>query len=305
MNFGIVGNAEKPGLVSAVGRLLERLRAHGAAGIAVEEGVAGLLQSKGVDLSGLRRCTSGDCAAGVDILVAFGGDGTILSVARLVAERQVPILGINLGKLGFLAEFGPTEIDGAIDDILAGRYQVEERLVLEGTTPSLPGKPLRAANDIVLDKSRSSRMIALECYINGAFAATYRADGLIVSTPTGSTGYALSSGGPIVIPTSAVIGITPISPHTLSGRPLIVPADDEIRVVVREAGTELLLAADGQDVAYPKAPVELAIRRAKYNLRLVKRTDRTYFDVLRAKLLWGRDPRGVVNGEEGSGAAGE
>jgi NAD+ kinase len=298
MTVGVVGNTLKPGLAAAAARLLARLRMRGVTDILMEEGLGRLLDEAGVPAAGLRRCSLEACASGVGMLVAFGGDGTILAVARFIAGREVPILGINLGKLGFLAEFGPTEIEGAIDDVVAGRLQVEERLVLEGTSPSFPDRVLRATNDIVLDKARSSRMIALDCYIDGGFAATYRADGLIVSTPTGSTGYALSSGGPIVIPTSEVIGITPISPHTLSGRPLIVPAAAEIRVVVREPVGELLLAADGQEVEYPDAPVEVTIRRAPYNLRLMKRTDRSYFDVLRAKLLWGSDPRGIGNGED-------
>jgi NAD+ kinase len=146
-------------------------------------------------------------------------------------------------------------------------------------------------NDIVLDKSRSSRVIDIETHIDGAFAVTYRGDGVIISTPTGSTAYALSNGGPIVTPGSDVIGITPISPHTLSGRPLIVPASSVIRIVAHAESEELLLAADGQEEAFLRPPAEVTVRKADYTVSLVKRTDRSYFDLLRAKLHWGRDAR--------------
>jgi NAD+ kinase len=227
----------------------------------------------------------------VDLVAAFGGDGTILAAARKVGSRGTPILGVNLGKLGFLAELGPEGLHQQIVDIINKRYVIEERLVLEAVSPNIPGKTLHAVNDIVVDKSRSSRVIDLEAHINNAYAVTYRADGLIVSTPTGSTAYALSNGGPIVTPTSSVIGITPISPHTLSGRPLIVPDTSVIRIVAQADSGEVLVSADGQEEAVSKPPVEVLIRKAAYRLRLVKRVDRTYFDVLRAKLLWGKDPR--------------
>jgi len=225
------------------------------------------------------------------MLIAFGGDGTILSAARMVGSRSIPILGINLGKLGFLAEVAPDEIEQAVGEIVTRRYVVEERLVLHAVSSATPDKTLYAANDVVVDKSRSSRMISLDVFIDGQFAVTYRGDGLIVSTPTGSTGYALSSGGPIVVPTSRVLGITPISPHTLSGRPLIVPDATVIRLVVQDYAGEVLLSADGQSESVLSPPVEVVITRAAYPLRLVKRVDRSYFDVLRAKLLWGKDAR--------------
>jgi NAD+ kinase len=152
---------------------------------------------------------------------------------------------------------------------------------------------------VVVDKSRSPRIIDLKTYIDDRFAVTYRGDGLIISTPTGSTAYALSSGGPIVIPTSNVIGITPIAPHTLSGRPLIVPETSRIRIVVPEHSGEVFLSADGREEAILKPRVEIQIQKAGHRVKLVKRTDRTYFDLLRAKLFWGQDARST--GEEGGG----
>jgi NAD+ kinase len=219
------------------------------------------------------------------------GKLTLLASARSVGKRETPILGVNLGKLGFLAELAPEELELALGEILTKKFVVERRLVLEARCSPATGKLIHAMNDIVVDKSRSSRVIDVETHIDGAFAVTYRGDGLIISTPTGSTAYALSNGGPIVTPTSNVFGITPISPHTLSGRPLIVPDTSVIRIVAHAASDEILLAADGQEEALLKPPAEIIVRKADYVVRLVQRTDRSYFDVLRAKLNWGKDVR--------------
>lgn len=288
MKFGIIGNTGKPGLADAVARLLAQLDRAGTT-YRIDGSIAVLLPD------GLReavpRGTVEECVREADMLVAFGGDGTILSAARSVGGRGTPILGVNLGKLGFLAEIAPETMEEVIGDILARKYVVEERLILMATSPSMPGRTFHAVNDVVIDKSRYSRLIDLETYIDGAFAATYRGDGLILSTPTGSTAYALSNGGPIVVPTCSVIGITPIAPHTLSGRPLIVPESSTIRVIVRAETDEVGFSADGQTQKFLHPPVELSVARAPYRLRLVKRIDRSYFDVLRAKLLWGQDAR--------------
>jgi NAD+ kinase len=290
MKFGIIGNIGKPGLSDAVTVLLTNLERSGLDYV-IDERIASLLTKEGRHLVAGRIASEEECVANVDLVAAFGGDGTILAAARKVGARGTPILGVNLGKLGFLAELGPEGLHQQIVDIINKRYVIEERLVLEASSPNIPGKTLHAVNDIVVDKSRSSRVIDLEAHIDNAYAVTYRADGLIVSTPTGSTAYALSNGGPIVTPTSSVIGITPISPHTLSGRPLIVPDTSVIRIVAQAESGEVLVSADGQEEAVSKPPVEVLIRKADYRLRLVKRVDRTYFDVLRAKLLWGKDPR--------------
>jgi NAD+ kinase len=289
MKFAIFGNAEKPGLKEALLVLLARLE-HSGMDYALDDTLAPMVTGRpGPAPSRLRSREA--CLDGAHMLIALGGDGTILAAARAVGRRGTPILGVNLGKLGFLAELAPEELDSAVGEILANRYIVDERLVLEVRSTAYPSKVIHAMNDIVLDKSRSSRVIDIETHIDGAFAVTYRGDGVIISTPTGSTAYALSNGGPIVTPGSEVIGITPISPHTLSGRPLIVPASSVIRVVAHAESQELLLAADGQEEAFLRPPAEIEVRKADYAVRLVKRTDRSYFDLLRAKLHWGRDAR--------------
>ncbi len=290
MTIGIVGNLDKPGLREAVLSLVGQLGHYGMKYL-IDSNIVKLLGDAAPTGMLQNARSMKECTSGPDIVIAFGGDGTILSVARAVGDRSTPILGINLGKLGFLAELAPEEIEHAVSSLVEKKYTIEERLVLEGTSPNLPGNRMYAVNDIVLDKSRSSRTLDLDTFINGSFAATFRADGLIVSTPTGSTGYALSSGGPIVIPTSSVIGITPISPHSLSGRPLIVPDTSQIRVVVQGPAEEVLISCDGQVEAFLPPPAETTIRKASYKLRLVKRLDKSYFDVLRAKLWWGKDVR--------------
>jgi NAD+ kinase len=287
MKLGIIGNRKKRELPDAVRRLLSCLDKAGIPYVIDRETAAlgGPVGSSGSIGSEL------DCVTGTDILLAFGGDGTILSAARLVGPKGVPILGINLGKLGFLAEVAPNDIEVAVDDLLHGNYSVEKRLLLEASSSALPGRNLFAVNDFVVAKARSSRMVDVETRINGEFAVLYRGDGLIISTPTGSTAYALSNGGPIVTPTSQVIGLTPISPHTLSGRPLVVPDDVVIDIVARAEEGDVMISADGQEEAMVTPPVSMAVRRAGHSLHLVKRPTRSYFDVLRAKLLWGRDPR--------------
>lgn len=289
MKFGIIGNLDKIELTGAVALLVKKLE---QADYLIEEKIIPLLNKGGVKITPEHLAKREECVRNVDMVIALGGDGTMLAAARLVGASGVPILGINLGKLGFLSEVAPGELHEAIDEIIAGRFKIEKRLVLEATLSASPGKVMYGLNDVVIDKSRSSRLIDVEVYINDVFAVNYRADGLIISTPTGSTAYALSSGGPIVVPTSNVIGITPISPHTLSGRPLIIPDKDIIRIVAKDHDYEVLISVDGQPEAVLKTPVEARIGRASHSINLVKRMNGSYYDVLRAKLLWGKDARG-------------
>jgi NAD+ kinase len=288
--ISIIGNLAKPGLRKAVSLLCRQLDAAGEEYL-VDKDIAALLASVEEKTFLQKAASHEECIDRASLLVAFGGDGTILSAAREVGARSTPILGVNLGKLGFLAEVAPEEMPESIADILAKRYKVEDRLVLCATTTSATGRVFHAINEIVVDKSRSSRLIEVETHINGDYAVTYRGDGLIISTPTGSTAYALSNGGPIVTPSSSVFGITPISPHTLSGRPLIIPDTSTVQMIVHAAGDEVLLSADGQTEVLLKPPIEVTVRKAPFFVKLVRRSDRTYFDVLRAKLHWGRNPR--------------
>ncbi len=288
MTFGIIGNLSKGGITEAVTVLVHHLEQAGM-DYMIDDGLARLMKRSGKTFPAGRIATFEQCARKTDILVAFGGDGTMLAAARIVGTSGTPILGVNLGKLGFLAELSKEELKQELVDIVEKNYIIQERMVLEATSPQVPNRLFYGLNDIVLHKSRSPRVIEVAMYVDGAFAVSYRCDGVVVATPTGSTAYALSNGGPIMTPSTNAISITPISPHTLSGRPIVLPDSSRITLSA-ESDEELLVSADGQEEAFVKPLLTVEIKRAPYTTRLVKRKDRSYFDVLRAKLLWGKVP---------------
>ena len=224
------------------------------------------------------------------MVISLGGDGTMLAAARIVGKHGTPILGVNLGKLGFLAEVSVDELQECLNDILKGNYFVEERMALEAKS-SKDEKLYYALNEVVVDKGASSRVIDLETYVNNDYLVTYAADGIILNTPTGSTAYSLASGGPIVAPQAKVITINPIAPHTLTARPVIVPDDSVIRVVVSSSAKPVHITTDGQVEGFYDTPAEFTIRKAPYTVKLVKRKNRRFYDLLRTKLMWGRDVR--------------
>lgn len=220
-----------------------------------------------------------------DIVVTFGGDGTILAAAQHFLQHGVPIMGINVGKLGFLAEFGVHELDSALHALLHGNYRIVDRTVLEAEHRHVYHYAL---NDIVVEKHASPRMVRLRAYVDDHHIADYRADGLIVTTPTGSTAYSLSCGGPIIAPNAHVLCLTPICPHTLTLRSLVVPDDCHIRIeVLSEDGA--ILVPDGQRQEPVAAGESISVRLAPYVLKLVKHAESSYFDLLRRKLLWAAD----------------
>ncbi len=229
-----------------------------------------------------------ELVAASDLIVSFGGDGTLLSVSRLVGPSEKPILGVNIGKLGFLTEVELTELESAIRRLRLGQYEVEERMVLEARCGG--GPPTYALNDFVVIKREVGRVLRVTATVDNYFLNTYTSDGLIVATPTGSTAYALSSNGPILTPTLEAIIINPICPHTLMVRPLVVNSESEIQLRV-EKGYDAVLTADGREEGRLTHDTEVLIRRAGYKVRLVRLGERTYFDVLRTKLRWGEDVR--------------
>jgi len=291
MKFGIVGNISKETLGDAVMRLLgtgekrfiEFLIHDDIAKSINKEAGKRVIQRKYI--APMEKIVS-EC----DMMIAFGGDGTILSTARLVGRAAVPILGVNLGKLGFLAELSVDEVESFVDDILNNQHVIEDRMVLKVTAEGQDVQ-MFGVNDIVIDKSNSSRVIDMDTYVNNDYLVTYTGDGLIVATPTGSTGYSLASGGPIVVPASDVLTITPISPHTLTARSVIVPDSSVIRVSVESELQNVRVTADGQQEKIFTPPVNLFIQKADYSVKLVKRKDKSYYDVLRSKLMWGKDIR--------------
>lgn len=234
-----------------------------------------------------------DLALRADLIVVLGGDGTLLSIARLVGERETPILGINLGGLGFLTEITTDEAQATLARVLAGEYEVDRRITLEATVETHAAgvrvadrESFRALNDVVINKRALGRMLELNVIAGGERFCSYRADGLIIATPTGSTAYALSAGGPIVFPSLDVVVLAPICPHTLSNRPVVLPDSFEIEVRLKTDDNGAMLAVDGQQTAPIASNDSLRVRRGKSPVVLV-RSSHSYFEIWRNKLRWG------------------
>ena len=231
-------------------------------------------------------------AAAVDMVVVLGGDGTLLGMADCIGEAGsgIPILGVNFGSLGFLTEVTLPELYRSLEAALNGRARVEERLMLRATT-TRDGRTFArsiALNDAVITKTARSRMIDLSVYVGDEFVTRVKADGLIIATPTGSTAYNLAAGGPIVQPTVDALLLTPIAPHTLTNRPVVIPSTSPVRVQPNmEDRDEVFLTFDGQQGFQLMAGDEVTVRRADRPLRLIKPSSRSYFEVLRTKLKWG------------------
>jgi NAD+ kinase len=232
-------------------------------------------------------------ATGADVVIAFGGDGTLLDAARAVvhSSADAPLIGINLGRLGFLTDAGPAELIPALEAILGGRTHIEQRIMLEGVV-TRAGQNVAsrlALNDIVVTRGALSRMVEMDVSVDGQFVCHVKADGLIVATPTGSTAYNLSAGGPIVHPTLDALVLTPIAPHTLTHRPLVLAASARIEVrPFTEPQSELVTTFDGQ-FAVPLLPDDVVrIARAPRVVRLLHTSERTHFDMLRERLKWGK-----------------
>lgn len=229
-------------------------------------------------------------AGAVDLMLVLGGDGTMIATARLIGDEEVAVLGVNYGGLGYLTEFRIEELYSALESILSDNYRLDKRVMLavELERPDGASKSNRVLNDVVINKSALARIIEIEAYLNQQFVNSFRADGLIVSTPTGSTAYNLSAGGPIIFPSMNAVVITPICPFTLSNRPLVVPDDAVIELLLKTDHEEVALTLDGQ-VGYPLvAGDRVVIRKSRTTFNLIQPTNRNYFDVLRDKLRWGR-----------------
>lgn len=226
----------------------------------------------------------------VDLIIVLGGDGTMLGVARLVGERTVPILGVNLGGLGFITEVGRDRIFEALENILAGRYTLEERIMLAADVMRRGERVghFTVLNDVVINKGALARIMDLEASVNGTYVTTFKADGLIVATPTGSTAYSLSAGGPIIYPTLHSIVLTPICPHTLTNRPIVLPDDVEIEVTLKSEGEHVALTLDGQQGFPLEKGDAVLVRKCSCKTQFVMPFARDYFEVLRSKLKWGQ-----------------
>jgi NAD+ kinase len=234
-----------------------------------------------------------------DLVVAIGGDGTMLYASRLVAGRDIPLLGINRGRLGFLADITPGEMLRRLDEVLAGDYVEERRLMLEAVIDNDGGPARRALalNDVVLQKRETGRMLDFENWVDGVYVNTHGGDGLVIATPTGSTAYALSGGGPIIHPSLDAITLVPICPHTLSDRPIVIRADSKIELrVLERPDTSAEVACDGQPLGELAAGERLLVQAAREQVVLVHPRGHDYFRLLRSKLHWGRGSQGRFDG---------
>lgn len=280
---GIAAKVASPDALRLARETAERLRDRGL-DVVMEEATA-----DGIG-KGHRAAARPDIGQQVDLLITLGGDGTLLSVARHAAP-DVPIIGVNMGTLGFLTEIRAEEFEEVLERTLAGDYVVERRSTFRVSV--LSGgeeRRFRVLNDAVMNKSALARIVELSVHVDDQFVSTFRADGLIISTPTGSTAYNLSAGGPIVHPAMEAVVITPICPHMLTNRPIILPDESEITIGVINADSEVFLTLDGQEGLPLMTTDTVAIRRSGQSIALVRNPARSYFDVLRGKLHWGGGP---------------
>jgi NAD+ kinase len=276
-----VANLDKPFCQRAVPQAAECLRRLGAS-LVVDQATAGLLSEAVTTLE-----DTAAVARVVDVLLVFGGDGTMLRAGRETAGSGTPIFGINTGHLGFLTGSNLRQMPEALEQIAAGSFRVADRAVIEarGRVMDCPFE-LLALNDVVISRGASSRVIELEVLVNGELLTRYRADGLIISTPTGSTAYSLSAGGAIVSPEADVFALTPICPHTLSNRSVIVSLKSRLQVKVLNDKPATILSADGQVVQELAGGVEVTMRRSRRRVKLVQLNGQSFFGTLRAKLHW-------------------
>jgi NAD+ kinase len=231
-------------------------------------------------------CSPTEIEKYADLLVTFGGDGTLLGAAHLLIGTDVPIMGVNVGKLGFLAEFPVSTLDESLMHILKGNYRVVDRTTLH---VAFNEDEVFALNDLLIELADETKLIEVRAHVNEHHVADYRADGVLVATPTGSTAYSLAAGGPIIVPSAEAFCITPISPHTLTLRPLIVSDNSEVQFTLTQPGMNAHIVADGRRIGLLESGKTVTVRKGDHLVKLVKRADSTYYDLLREKLLWSAD----------------
>lgn len=282
--IGIISRPRRADLAAVLPALLQWLKARGIEARFDEESAASL--EAGAVSRALPRET---LAQSSDLLLVLGGDGTLLAAARVAAARGIPILPVNLGSLGFLTSFTAEDLYPALEDALAGRFSISERAMLSAQLHR-GGRVIdkrNVLNEAVVNKGALARMIELELRIDGDFVCRYRVDGLIVATPTGSTAYSLSAGGPIVHPSVQSIIITPICPHTLSDRPILVPETSQVEAVLLGESESVFLTLDGQKGILMQSGDQVRLAHAQEKLKLIQPPRKSYFEILRSKLKWG------------------
>jgi NAD+ kinase len=293
MRYGIAGNPRKEQIWEPVAELVSWLMRQDLPFCLHQDVAEGLRERELVGEAVCSENATGNLAAASDVVLSYGGDGTLLRTAHALGDGETPIAGVNIGRLGFLADLDTDGVEEAVQQFEDGAYHVEERLVLQaearlhgdGDAPDLSAR--WALNEFVVDRSGATGLLEIEVRAGGAPLNTYWADGLIFATPTGSTAYSLSAGGPLLAPGTEAVILTPIAPHTLTVRPIVLPADTAIEVRVRSGGQPYVFAADGRNNPIETDGVIFSVERAAHTVNLAKLDGQSYFKTLRSKLMWG------------------
>lgn len=283
MRFGLYANFGRPDASDAVNFIIKWCRQNGHEAFFCEK-----IADRIADETESIPC---DDLGGAAIVISLGGDGTILATARTLGKSEIPILGINLGSLGFLTQLTPDNLENALKRVVSGAFQIEKRMVLNskviiGENMVLPF----ALNDVVIDKGSVSRVINLSLYADGEYISSYTADGMVIATPTGSTAYSLATGGPILKPNMDALIVSPISPFSLTSRPLVFPAETILEVRIRSEHGSALLTIDGQVATKFSPQGTIQVSKAEHYIRFVRFPENSFFDILRQKLHWGKLP---------------
>lgn len=284
-SIGIIVNLEKKEVLKITGQIVDWLERHGKKVLITETGSDTVKQ-------GITTCSEKELASQAECIIVLGGDGTLLSAARNIGVQGIPLFGVNLGQLGFLTEIELPDLIPALDKLISGQYEIEERMMIKATVKR-NGQEICSffgLNDAVITKGAFARLIRLKTYINDEYVDIYRADGLIISTPTGSTAYSLSAGGPLVSPNLELMIVTPICPHTFYSRPMVIDKDSIVRVEITATQAEVMLTIDGQSGFQLKPFDEVIVEKAPLNAKFMKLNKRGFYEILRKKLKEGGSP---------------
>jgi len=292
MKVGIYGRALSEKTKIYARKLLDSLMQHNVE-VIVEENFYKILKSFDVVLGEVKTFPPESITdQGIDLMFTLGGDGTILNVLSIIKDTEIPIVGINTGRLGFMATIPKEFIAEKVDSIVKGEYKIKERRLLElETSAEVENMPYNfALNEIAINRKETTSMVTVDAYLDGEYLNSYWGDGLIIATPTGSTGYSLSCGGPIVMPGSNNLVLTPIAPHNLYARPFVIPDDTEIELHIKGRADNYLVSLDSRLVTVPHGIV-LKIRKSKFVVKMVRFEEMRFLKTLRKKMLWGEDYR--------------
>ena len=289
LRFALFGNIYQGKKSASIQQVLSSISRHEAELYVDMEYYYFLKDNQRLDIKATKLFTDDDFDA--DFVISMGGDGTFLKAASRVGAKSIPILGVNMGRLGFLADISPDQFEATLDALYHDDYYLESRALIQVETDGAPLGTYRCAlNDVAILKRDTASMISIRVCVNGQYLHTYQADGLVISTPTGSTAYSLSNGGPIIVPGTKVFSMTAVAPHSLNVRPFVLPDSAVIDLEVESRSHNFLVAIDGRSEKCAEG-TKLTLRRAPYDIKVVKRSDHRYFDSLREKMMWGADTR--------------